>query len=229
MTGDLSAFEEALGYRFSDPAYLRTALTHSSYANEHRRENVPDNERLEFLGDAVLEVSSSDYLYHKYPGKREGDLTRLRASMVCEPALALCARRLLLNEYLLLGRGEDLNGGRDRDSILSDALEAVIGAIYLDGGLSAARRFIEEEILEQYRAEDLFVDCKTILQEIAQADGLECEYRMVGETGPAHRKHYVFEVLIGGEVKGTGTGPSKKAAEQAAAEEAVRILRKTGN
>ena len=225
MSGDLRAFEEAAGYRFSDRRLLQNALTHSSYANEHRKEALPDNERLEFLGDAVLEVSASDYLYHKYPDKREGDLTKLRASMVCEPALALCARRLSLPDCLLLGHGEDLNGGRSRDSILSDALEAVIGAIYLDGGIGAARTFIEQEILERYRAEDLFVDSKTILQEIAQARGSECVYRMIEESGPAHQKSYVCEVLVGGRVLGTGSGPSKKAAEQAAAEEAVKALR----
>ena len=194
-------------------------MTHSSYANEHRAQHMKDNERLEFLGDAVLEVISSEFLFKEYPEMPEGDLTKLRASIVCEPTLALCARDLNLGEYLLLGKGEERTGGRGRDSIVSDAMEAFIGAIYLDGGFANAKEFIDRFIMKDIEHKKLFYDSKTILQEIVQRDhkGEEITYQLIGEEGPDHNKKFVVDLLIGGKVEGQGSGRTKKAAEQEAA------------
>ena len=198
---------------------LKQAMTHSSYANEHRAQHMKDNERLEFLGDAVLEVISSEFLFKEYPEMPEGDLTKLRASIVCEPTLALCARDLNLGEYLLLGKGEERTGGRGRDSIVSDAMEAFIGAIYLDGGFANAKEFIDRFIMKDIEHKKLFYDSKTILQEIVQRDhkGEEITYQLIGEEGPDHNKKFVVDLLIGGKVEGQGSGRTKKAAEQEAA------------
>ena len=225
----LKNLQKVIGYEFHDRGMLKQALCHSSYANEHRYEKIHDNERLEFLGDAVLEVSSSDFLYHNYPELPEGQLTRLRASIVCEPTLALCAREFSLPDYLFLGKGEELTGGRLRDSIVSDALEALIGAIYLDGGFASAKEFVEKFILTDIEHKKLFYDSKTILQEIVQRDYKteEMRYELIGEEGPDHAKRFTVALMIGDKCYGEGEGSTKKAAEQAAAYRA--ILRLKGN
>ena len=162
---ELRELEKKTGYTFQDFSLFRQALTHSSYANEHKQEHFRDNERLEFLGDAVLEIISSEFLFFQYPGMPEGDLTKFRASIVCEPTLALCTKELELGKYLLLGKGEERTGGRFRDSIVSDAMEALIGAIYLDGGFASAKEFVHRFILTDIEHKKLFYDSKTILQE----------------------------------------------------------------
>lgn len=220
-------FETRIGYEFSNQKLLQQALTHSSYANEHRMGKQADNERLEFLGDAVLEIVSSDFLFHKYPKYPEGELTRLRASMVCEPTLAFCTRDLELGKYLLLGKGEDLTGGRERKSILSDALEAVIGAIYLDGGFASAKEFIDRFILNDIEHKKLFFDSKTILQEVVQAKAEgELSYQLIREEGPDHDKKFIVEARIGTKTYGQGTGRTKKGAEQEAAYHTLLELKK---
>lgn len=207
-----------IGYHFHDEKLLRQALTHSSFANEKHLKKHSDNERLEFLGDAVLEIISSEFLYKEYPDKPEGELTKLRASIVCEPTLALCTKDIALGEYLLLGKGEDQTGGRGRKSILSDALEAVIGAIYLDGGFANAKEFIHRFILKDLENKKLFFDSKTILQEIVQANFKEViSYHLIGEEGPDHNKTFRVAVHIGEDEYGVGEGRTKKAAEQEAA------------
>ncbi|MEG0963435.1 MAG: ribonuclease III [Lachnospiraceae bacterium] len=211
-------FEERIGYQFKKEGLLLQALTHSSYANEHHLGKQADNERLEYLGDAVLELVSSDFLFQKYPQYPEGELTRLRASMVCEPTLAFCTRELELGKYLQLGKGEETTGGRERKSILSDALEAVIGAIYLDGGFANAKEFIFQFILNDIEHKQLFFDSKTILQEVVQGKNKgELSYRLVSEEGPDHDKKFVVEAWIGSVAHGQGVGRTKKSAEQEAA------------
>ena len=197
--------EHRIGYTFHNPALLEKALTHSSYSNEHRLGKLNNNERLEFLGDAVLEVVSSEFLYKKYPERPEGELTKQRASMVCEQTLALCARDLELGSYLLLGRGEDMTGGRERASVTSDAMEAMIGAIYLDGGFANAKEYIDRFILNDIENKQLFFDSKTILQEKVQSGTLgELAYELIGEEGPDHNKIFTSQVRIGGKAYGTG-------------------------
>ena len=178
---DIKKFQEVIGYHFHDEKLLRQALTHSSFANEKHLKKHSDNERLEFLGDAVLEIISSEFLYKEYPDKPEGELTKLRASIVCEPTLALCTKDIALGEYLLLGKGEDQTGGRGRKSILSDALEAVIGAIYLDGGFANAKEFIHKYILTDIEHKQLFYDSKTILQEVVQGEHEQLTYVLTDE------------------------------------------------
>ena len=218
MSRNLKELEERIGYRFSDRHLITQAMTHSSFANEHRLNKLECNERLEFLGDSVLEVVSSDCLYHKYPENPEGDLTKIRASIVCEPTLAYCAENIRLGEYLLLGKGEEATGGRGRASIVSDAMEALIGAIYLDGGFANAKEFILRFIMNDLEHKQLFYDSKTILQEIVQSKTDEpLSYELLREEGPDHSKVFEAQVLIGQEVIGRGTGRTKKAAEQVAA------------
>ncbi len=223
---DESELEEKIGYSFADKALLKRALTHSSYAHERMTGNVGDYERLEFLGDAVLELVSSDYLFHQKEGMSEGKLTKLRAAMVCEPALAKCARDIELEQFILLGKGEENTGGRNRDSIISDVMEAVIGAIYLDGGIDRAREYISRFVLDYLKKENLIQDSKTVLQEMIQATGYDSfEYRLVGEKGPDHDKTFMSEAVLNGEVIGHGEGRTKKAAEQEAAREAITRLK----
>lgn len=217
-------FEERIGYRFADPDLLVTALTHSSFSNEKRLKKYKCNERLEFLGDAVLELVSSAFVYQENPTKPEGDLTRLRASYVCEPTLALCAREIHLGEYLQLGRGENMTGGRERDSILSDALEATIGAVYLDGGFDRAKEYIEQFILKDIEQKTLFYDSKTILQEMVQRKHRKLSYKVVSEDGPDHNKSFTVAVVIEGKRITTATGRTKKKAEQSAAYQAILKL-----
>ncbi|MDO4478543.1 MAG: ribonuclease III [Lachnospiraceae bacterium] len=219
----LSELESALGYVFKDRALLQLALTHTSYANEHRREGVGHNERLEFLGDAVLEMVSSEFLFERFPTMKEGDLSKMRASLVCEPTLALCARDFNLMPFIRLGRGEEMNGGRFRDSIVSDAVESVIAAIYLDGGFEPARSFIRQHILNDIDRKKTFVDSKSRLQEMVQADGRSCQYKLISETGPDHDKWFKVEVLIDGRPVAEGEGHTKKQAEQQAADNAINL------
>ncbi len=218
-------FQSVIGYRFTREGLLRQALTHSSYANEKHMKRLSDNERLEFLGDAVLELASSDFLYRNYDNLPEGELTKLRASIVCEPTLAACAEELSLGDYLLLGKGEDLTGGRGRKSILSDALEAVIGAIYLDGGFAIAKEFVSKNILTDIENRQLFYDSKTILQEVVQGEHESMAYVLTDESGPDHNKSFTVEVRIGDTCMGTGSGHTKKAAEQEAAYRALLKIR----
>lgn len=220
--------EEKLGYRFKNRALLENALQHSSYANEHRGAGMRSNERLEFLGDAVLGVVTADYLYKKHPDLPEGDLTRIRAALVCEQSLYEVAQKLGLGKYLKLGRGEEAGGGRERTSILADATEAVFAAVYLDGGIGAASALIHRVLLDAEReevVEERRRDYKTALQELVQRQADQVlTYRMVGEQGPDHAKTFAAEVLLNGAPLGTGTGHSKKEAEQAAAKAALETL-----
>ena len=216
MSKDLKELEGKIGYKFDDFTLFTKAMIHSSYANEKHLPKYECNERLEFLGDAVLELVSSEFLFHNNPKLPEGELTKTRASMVCEPALAFCARDLDLGEYLLLGKGEDATGGRKRESVTSDAMEALIGAIYLDGGFANAKEFIHRFILKDLENKKLFFDSKTILQEIVQANFKEViSYHLIGEEGPDHNKIFRVAVHIGEEEYGVGR--TKKAAEQEAA------------
>ena len=218
MNFEVQELEKKLGYSFKNAGYLKQALCHSSYINEHHMKRTQCNERLEFLGDAVLELVSSEFLYGKFPEKTEGELSKLRASLVCEPSLAFCAREISLETYLLMGKGEDATGGRQRDSIISDALEAVIGAIFLDGGITNAKEFILKHVLNDMESKRLFFDSKTILQELVQGkDADPIRYVLVGEEGPAHDKTFFVEVYIGDVLKGKGQGHTKKHAEQKAA------------
>ncbi|WZL83058.1 ribonuclease III [Vallitaleaceae bacterium 9-2] len=218
----LHEFESVISYPFENMKLLIQSLTHSSYANEHNLKKIENNERLEFLGDAVLEIVTSDYLYRKYPDNLEGELTKLRASLVCEPTLATFAREISLGSYLLLGKGEDASGGRERDSVLSDTVEALIGAIYLDGGIDKARTFIERTLLSDIPSRQRFVDSKTQLQEyIQQFSEQPIEYRVMSETGPDHDKHFEVHVYHNEAVVGQGSGRSKKSAEQSAAMDAL--------
>ena len=227
----LEALEERLGVRFGDLALLNQALTHTSFAHEAKR-NTVHNERLEFLGDAVLELASSTYLYAHFPAMPEGDLTRTRASVVCSETLAQLADRLSLGDYLLLGHGEELSGGRTRQTNLEDVFEAVIGAIYLDQGWAAAERYVVRQLAPAFaRAQhgEAFKDYKTLLQELVfRREGQRIDYELVGETGPDHAKEFTFRVHVTGEILGTGTGRSKKEAEQRAARQALERLQAQG-
>ena len=225
---DLDGFQKIIQYQFNNIGLLKNALTHSSYANEKKTGNYKDNERLEFLGDAVLELTSSEFIYTGNPDMNEGKMTRLRASIVCEPTLAMCARQIHLQEYIMLGKGEDLTGGRTRDSIISDALEALIGAIYLDGGFANAKEFIHRFVLNDLENKQLFYDSKTILQEVVQAHGLEVEYERTGEEGPEHDKKFHVIAKAGDLFVVKGTGHTKKAAQQQAAYNALLHLKKNG-
>lgn len=226
MNRNLKELEEKIGYQFQNEKLLRHAMTHSSYANEHRIDKTGCNERLEFLGDAVLEVVSSDFLYHKYPEKPEGELTKLRASIVCEPTLALCAGEIALGSFLLLGKGEEATGGRERHSVVSDAMEALIGAIYLDGGFASAKEFIHRFIMNDIEHKQLFYDSKTILQEMVQAASQEVlEYELLKEEGPDHNKTFEVRAMLGEAELGRGSGRTKKAAEAMAAYRGILKLK----
>ncbi len=221
----LKEFQKKIGYQFQQEGLLRQALTHSSYANEHRMKKLSDNERLEFLGDAVLEIVTSDFLYHEHTDVPEGELTRVRASIVCEQTLAFCTRALNLGDYLFLGKGEDQTGGRKRKSILSDAFEAIIGAIYLDGGFANAKEFIHRFVLNNVEHMQLFYDSKTILQELIQGRHEQLSYELIDESGPDHDKQFTVAVLVDGERVSEGEGHTKKAAEQQAAYQALLLYR----
>lgn len=221
----MKTLEEKIEYTFSDKKLLETALTHSSYANE-RRSGVLSNERLEFLGDSVLGFTVAEYLYKKRPNLAEGKMTRIRADLVCEAGLYRAALEIGLGEHLLLGRGEDASGGRERPSVLSDALEAVIAAVFLDGGRRPATKLINKLILSHIdEAESANFDYKTALQELAQkTPGVKVVYTPESESGPEHKKTFRVEVSVGGKAVGFGEGRSKKAAEQEAAKCALEAL-----
>lgn len=226
----LERLEERIGYCYKKKELLQQALTHSSFANEQKINKSKDYERLEFLGDAVLELVSSEFLFYTNPDISEGKLTRLRASMVCEPALAFCARDLELHEYIRLGKGEEMTGGRHRDSIISDVMEAVIGSLYLDGGFQTAHDFIHRFILSDLEDKILFYDAKTVLQEMIQETPQgSLNYRLIKEEGPDHDKSFMVEAYINGRPVSNGVGRTKKAAEQQAAYEAILMLRKQGD
>ncbi len=209
--------EKAIGYKFKNRDYLLTALTHSSLMNERVINITEDYERQEFLGDAVLELTVSDYLFHIYSEMDEGELTKLRASLVCEPTLAFCAGALNLSEFILMGKGDDMQGSRYRDSVVSDVFEAVIGGIYLDGGLEAARAFVEEFVLKDHKKKVLFTDSKTNLQSYVQKHGLTLEYKLTGESGPDHDRVFEMAAIVNGREMARGTGHTKKNAQQHAA------------
>ncbi len=222
---DLSALEDTIGYRFENRELLKQALTHSSYANERRINKTENYERLEFLGDAVLELVSSEFLFQRQPRLPEGKMTKLRASMVCECALAFCARDIRLQEYILLGKGEECTGGRKRDSITSDVMEAVIGAIYLDGGMEHAKAYIDRFVLSDLEHKKLFYDSKSTLQEVVQGKlKKDLEYELLDVYGPEHDQTFRVQVRMEEEVLGTGEGHTKKAAEQQAAYKALLQL-----
>ncbi len=218
----MAQLEQKIGYCFQNRLFLRQALTHSSFANEQKINKFENYERLEFLGDAVLELISSDYIFQENPDMPEGKMTKYRSSVVCEPALAYCAREISLEKYILLGKGEEATGGRNRDSIISDVMEAVIGAIYLDSGIEQAKCFIHRFILSDLEHKQLFYDAKTILQEEVQKENRgKLHYELVREEGPEHDKVFVVEAWVDDVKAGSGTGHSKKAAEQKAAYEAL--------
>lgn len=215
MMPPIETLEERIHYHFQNPYLLQCALTHTSYANEQKIHTYEDYERLEFLGDSVLEMVSSAFLYNKYPDKREGEMTKIRASLVCEPALAYCARDIGLENYIRLGKGEEAGGGRAKDSIISDVMEAVIGAMYLDSGSAKApQEFILSFILSDLDGKLLFYDAKSILQEELQRSGREVTYRVLTEEGPSHMRVYTVALYADGKEIARGTGRSKKAAEQ---------------
>ena len=222
----INELEKAIGYQFRNITLLQNALSHSSYANERWHDSLKSNERLEFLGDSVLGMLVADYLYRNFPDRPEGELTRMRADMVCERTLATVANSLNLGKHLLLGKGEEQGGGRNRDSILADAVESVIAACYLDGGMDAAVQFIQKFILVNVPVTKLHnADYKTALQELVQQKKNQVlVYHLVGESGPDHDKEFRVELTLNGDVVGTGIGSSKKRAEQAAAHAAMEKL-----
>ena len=222
----LMKLEQGLGYTFRNKALLENALTHSSYANENRERHLPDNERLEFLGDSILGFVVAEYLYRNFPDKPEGELTRIRADLVCERNLAEAAATIELGSYLLLGHGEEQGGGRKRDSIVSDAMESVIAASFMDGGFAAAKEIIDRLILSNIpKGRPRNFDYKTAFQELVQRKkDQQIHYELTGESGPDHDKHFEVEVLLNGKAVGRGVGSSKKRAEQAAAEAAIEAL-----
>jgi ribonuclease III len=231
MMNPLNEFESSIHYTFKNPEHLTEAVTHKSYINEVRTPGMKDNERLEFLGDAVLDLVTSEHLSALYPAAPEGELSKMKSRIVSERALSRIAARLEVGRYLSLGRGEELTGGREKPSILADALEAVIAAIYHDGGYEAARRFILDCFTEEFGLADLateMVDYKTELQEICQRefDTLP-RYHVLRESGPDHEKVFEVELVIRENKAGTGIGKSKKEAEQEAAREALEKIRKT--
>lgn len=221
----MDRLEEKLGYRFRDRGLLEHAMTHSSYANEHRGSGLTSNERLEFLGDSVLGMVVADYLFTTHPDMPEGELTRTRAALVCEGSLHEAAMGLDLGQYLRLGKGEDAGGGRKRPSILADATEAMLAAIYLDGGMEAVRPIIRTLILDKEREKTAERDYKTALQELVQRKpGASVSYRLVRESGPDHCRSFEMEASVGQRVIGKGSGHTKKEAEQMAAKAALEKL-----
>ncbi len=226
MNNKYGKLEESIEYAFRDRSILLHALTHTSYANENRMGKSGSNERLEFLGDAVLELAVSEYLFEINKEKQEGDLSKTRARLVCEAALANHAEKLNLGEYILMGKGEESTGGRSRASIISDALEALIGAIYLDGGFTKAKEFILKFILKDAQSSIFFFDSKTILQEEVQKEKKTLSYIVLSESGPDHQKEFRVAACIDNKEVGYGAGRGKKSAEQEAAYDALKKLGK---
>ena len=221
----MKRLQEAIGYQFRDISLLENALSHSSYANEHWHDSLKSNERLEFLGDSVLGMVVAEHLYRTCPDRLEGELSRMRADMVCETSLAAIAIKLSLGEHLLLGHGEAISGGNKRASILADAVESVIAAIYLDGGFAPAKEFIHKFVLSATPEKAKNVDYKTALQELVQQKkGQVITYTLISQSGPDHCKEFTVQVCINGSAVGEGTGSSKKRAEQEAAKNALEKL-----
>ncbi len=218
VDANIAEVEKRISYVFANKELIKCALTHSSFTNELKINKWENYQRLEFLGDAVLELVSSEFLYEGNSTMSEGKMSKVRASMVCEPALAFCARKINLGELILLGKGEEAGGGRERNSILSDVFEAIIGAIYLDGGLEEARKFIHKFVLDDVEDNQLFVDSKSILQEKIQAEADKTlSYKLISEKGPEHDKSFEVAVYINDECMATAVGHNKKEAEQQAA------------
>ncbi|WP_019152818.1 ribonuclease III [Robertmurraya massiliosenegalensis] len=221
-------FQDKIGVQFTNVKLLIQAFTHSSYVNEHRRKPYDDNERLEFLGDAVLELTVSQFLYNKYPTMSEGELTKLRAAVVCEPSLVAFANELTFGEYVLLGKGEEMTGGRTRPALLADVFEAFIGALFLDKGIDIVVQFLEKVVFPKIDAGAFshVMDFKSQLQEHVQRDSSGViEYKVLQEKGPAHNREFISQVNLNGEEVGVGTGRSKKEAEQHAAQMALEKLK----
>lgn len=230
VDANIAEIEKRIIYTFKKKELIRCALTHSSFVNELKINKWENYQRLEFLGDAVLELVSSEFLYEGNSVMSEGKMSKARASMVCEPALAFCARKISLGEFILLGKGEESGGGRERNSILSDVFEAIIGAIYLDGGIEEAKKFIHKFVLDDVEDNQLFVDSKSILQEKIQADvDKTLCYKLISESGPEHDKSFEVAVYINDECMATATGHNKKDAEQKAAYITLKKLKETGN
>ncbi|MBO2942746.1 ribonuclease III [Paenibacillus sp. F411] len=230
MSGDLKQLQHKLQIRFRNGTLLKQAFTHASYVNEHRFTQNQDNERLEFLGDAVLELTVSEFLYNQYPDRPEGELTKLRAAIVCEPSLVKFAEKLDFGRYVLLGKGEEMTGGRTRPALLADVFESFVGALYLDQGLEAVSVFLNDHVFPSItlNGRPQMSDYKTELQELTQHHGMgTLEYRIVEERGPAHEREFVSEVHMGSECLGRGSGRSKKEAEQQAAAVALKRIRAT--
>ena len=221
----IAEFEAKIGYVFKDKSLLVQAFTHSSFVNEQKINKKGDYERLEFLGDAVLEMISSAFLFKKFPEKKEGEMSKLRSNLVCEGALAYDSAALNLRDYILLGKGEEATGGRNKDSIISDVMEAVIGALFLDGGIDESKRFIDSYVLSNIEIASMFADSKSALQEFAQKENIgDVRYEITGESGPEHDKIFQVNVFVGEKKLGEGSGKTKKAAEQKAAYEALLVL-----
>mgnify|MGYP006290229157 CR=1 FL=1 len=227
MDINFSELENIIGYSFKDKDNLVHAMTHSSYANENKDKNLNSNERLEFLGDSILNMIISERIYNDHHTLNEGELTKKRASIVCEQSLYNCAVLISIDRFLLLGKGEEISGGRKRQSILSDAYEALVGAIFIDGGLNKARKFIFSSmgnLINRLNDKNIFNDYKTSLQEKVQSNNTFVEYRIVKEEGPDHNKIFVSEVILAGEILGVGRGRNKKESEQMAAKNALEKL-----
>lgn len=223
---NIEILEKKIAYSFQNTELLKQAITHSSYANEQKIYRGKNYERIEFLGDAVLELVSSDYIFFNNPDMPEGELTKLRSTLVCEQALAYCARELEVGAYILLGRGEEATGGRNRDSIIADVVEAIIGAIYLDGGFDKAKEFIHAFVLSDLENKQLFHDSKTLLQEMVQKDNTSVlQYDLLEEIGPEHNKIFVVAAMLDDKQIGKGEGKTKKAAEQQAAYKGILFLK----
>lgn len=225
---DVSKLEQHLDIKFNQPNLLKQAFTHSSYVNEHKGKSFHDNERLEFLGDAVLELAVSEYLFKQNEEMPEGEMTKLRAAIVCEPSLVGFAKELQFGDYLLLGRGEEQTGGRERPAILADSFEAFLGALYLDQGYEKANNFLEQHIFEKINigAFSHAMDYKSQLQEFVQQDNKQTvDYQIIEERGPSHDKEFVAQVLINDQPTGEGAGRSKKEAEQRAAKASLDRLK----
>lgn len=221
----MNELESRIGYSFKDRALLKQAITHSSFINELKINKWDSYQRLEYLGDAVLELIISEYLFHNFPDMSEGKMSKMRASMVCEQALAFCARDISLGNYILLGKGEESGGGRQRSSIVSDVFEAIVGAIYVDDGFQSAKKFVEKYVLEDIGERQLFVDSKSILQETVQANSnSSLVYKLVAERGPEHNKEFEVAVYIDEQLMATGYGHNKKDAEQKAAYTALKKM-----
>ncbi|RQD70356.1 MAG: ribonuclease III [Tindallia sp. MSAO_Bac2] len=228
----IKTLQDRIGYHFKDESVLMEALTHSSFANEWKQKRLNNNERLEFLGDSVLSLIISQFIFKSYRNLPEGELTKVRATVVCEGALAQKARSLQLGEYILLGKGEESSGGRNRDSILADAMEALIAAIYIDGNYEDAKEFVLtyfEDIIDLSARGNLMKDYKTQLQELIQSTGNErMEYKVTKEEGPDHNKTFYVEVKTEDKVLGHGSGKNKKEAEQNAAKAAIEYFSQEG-